>query len=344
MSYTLRGRLETRLAALVVTLVAAAVLAAIVHRWWPLVLGGVMAAIGVVLDVALYDRVLNYQPGWLALPLGAFELGLVVAAAHALLVPAPFWPAVALFSRRAGWRRSCSGTRCFPSCTSPTTRTAAELGRAGPALAVAALALLAGATGAGVCERPPTIYLLPLRRMHQGPLVLDERQTLVGRPGAVVRGGIKVRAGDVTIRNVAVVGGENGIDIEDARNVVLDRVSVAGFQLDGIHVRHASVAIHGCTIDSGQNAWAQGDRHLVRCRSADERGERLYRDRRPRGDRHALGGDDGDGQPRAPHQPARDFDHGDVDGDGRAQRRPRVRRGSGSTAAIVRCASSRTTS
>jgi hypothetical protein len=39
---------------------------------------------------------------------------------------------------------------------------------------------------------------------------------------------------------------------------VLDRVSVSGFELDGIHVRHANVAIHGCTIDSGRNPWAQG--------------------------------------------------------------------------------------
>ena len=39
---------------------------------------------------------------------------------------------------------------------------------------------------------------------------------LVGEPGAVVRGGIVVRANEVTIRHVTVVGGENGIDVEHA--------------------------------------------------------------------------------------------------------------------------------
>ena len=88
--------------------------------------------------------------------------------------------------------------------------------------------------------------------------MIDERQTLVGEPGAVVRGGIVVRASGVTIRNVTVIGGENGIEVDEARNVVLDRVSVSGAQLDGIHVRHSSVEIRNCTIDSGANPWAQG--------------------------------------------------------------------------------------
>ena len=40
-------------------------------------------------DVFAYDRVLEYQPGWAALPLGALELGLVIAVAHAASVRAP---------------------------------------------------------------------------------------------------------------------------------------------------------------------------------------------------------------------------------------------------------------
>jgi nitrous oxidase accessory protein NosD len=255
MSYTLRGRLETRLAAVLVTLVGAGVFAVVVHEWWPLVLGGVMAAVGAALDAALYDRVLDYQPGWLALPIGALELAIVMGAAYALHVEAPFWPAVALFA--AGWLAAqILGHALLPLVHLTYDQDGGELGRAGPVVAVAALALLAGATGMAYAQRPPTVYLAA--GVHRGPLVLDSRQTLVGRPGAVVRGGIKVRADDVTIRNVTVVGGENGIDVEEARGVVLDRVSVSGFELDGIHVRHANVAIHGCTIDSGRNPWAQG--------------------------------------------------------------------------------------
>ena len=75
MSFTLRGRLETRLAAVLVTLVAAVGLAFAVDSWWPLELAAVMAGVGLAADVAVYDRLLNYQPGWLALPLGAAELG-----------------------------------------------------------------------------------------------------------------------------------------------------------------------------------------------------------------------------------------------------------------------------
>ena len=51
MSYTLRGRLETRLAAALLPFLVAAVLAPILHKWWPLELAGLMLAIGLALDV-----------------------------------------------------------------------------------------------------------------------------------------------------------------------------------------------------------------------------------------------------------------------------------------------------
>ncbi|MDQ3066290.1 MAG: hypothetical protein M3R12_03920, partial [Actinomycetota bacterium] len=78
MSYTLRGRLETRLAAALLPFLAAAVLSPVVHKWWPLELVGLMTAIGLLLDVLVYHRLLAYQPGWLALPLGALELALTM--------------------------------------------------------------------------------------------------------------------------------------------------------------------------------------------------------------------------------------------------------------------------
>jgi nitrous oxidase accessory protein NosD len=131
-----------------------------------------------------------------------------------------------------------------------------ELGRAGPVVAAGIVALLTGAAGTAYAMRPPVVHLSS--GVHKGPLVIDRRETLVGEPGAVVHGGIIVRASDVTVRNVTVVGGENGIDVEDARNVVLDRVSVSGAKLDGIHVRDGSVEIRDCMIDSGTNPYAQG--------------------------------------------------------------------------------------
>ena len=52
MSYTLRGRFESRLAALVPVVAAACVLTAVIHRWWPVEAAGLMAGLGAVLDIA----------------------------------------------------------------------------------------------------------------------------------------------------------------------------------------------------------------------------------------------------------------------------------------------------
>jgi nitrous oxidase accessory protein NosD len=170
-------------------------------------------------------------------------------------VRAPLGPAVALFA--AGWLvAQILGHAVLPLVHLTYGQDGGELGRGGPLVGASVLVLLSAATGAAYATRPPTVYLSA--GVHQGPLVIDRRETLVGRPGAVVRGGILVRSSGVTIRGVVVVGGENGIDVEEARNVVLDRVSVSGALLDGIHVRHASVSIRNCTIDSGTNAYAQG--------------------------------------------------------------------------------------
>jgi nitrous oxidase accessory protein NosD len=255
MSYTLRGRIESRLAPVLFTLVIALALAVGESAWWPLQLAALMAGLGLTLDVLVYDRLLAYQPGWLALPLGAFELGLVMLAARGIGIGAPLAEAVALFA--AGWiAAQVLGHAVLPLARLTYAQDGGELGRAGPAFAVAVLAVLSGAAGTAYAMRPPVVHLSA--GVHQGPLVVDRRETLVGDRGAVVRGGIVVRADGVTVRNVSVVGGANGIEVDEARNVVLDGVSVTGAQLDGIHVRHSSVQIRNCSIDSGENPWAQG--------------------------------------------------------------------------------------
>ena len=63
MSFTLRGRIESRLAAALAPLLAACGLAAAVTEWWPLALAGTMIGVGLVFEVVL-DRRLDYQPGW----------------------------------------------------------------------------------------------------------------------------------------------------------------------------------------------------------------------------------------------------------------------------------------
>jgi nitrous oxidase accessory protein NosD len=80
--------------------------------------------------------------------------------------------------------------------------------------------------------------------------VITRSEKLIGERGAVVRGGIVIRASHVTVRNVAVLGGENGIDVEGAHNVVLEGVRVVGARMDGIHVRTSEVMIRDCVVDS----------------------------------------------------------------------------------------------
>jgi len=255
MSYTLRGRIESRLAPVLFTLALALALAAAERSWWPLQLAAVMAGVGLALDVLLYHPVLDYQPGWLALPLGAVELGLTMLVALGLGIGAPLAPAVALFA--AGWLAAqVLGHAVLPLARLTYAQDGGELGRAGVVLAAAVVAVLSGAAGTAYAMRPPVVHLGA--GVHRGPLVIDERETLVGESGAVVRGGIVVRASGVTIRNVAVVGGANGIEVDEARNVLLDGVFVSGAQLDGIHVRHSSVEIRNCNVDSGENPWGQG--------------------------------------------------------------------------------------
>ena len=118
----------------------------------------------------------------------------------------------------------------------------------GPAAAAAAAAVLASAGGVAWATQPPTVTLPA--GMHEGPLVLDREQTLEGEPGAVVRGGIVVTADGVTVRDVSVVGGENGIEVDGAQRVVLERVRVSGAPLDGINVRRSSVTIRDCLVQS----------------------------------------------------------------------------------------------
>ena len=62
----------------------------------------------------------------------------------------------------------------------------------------------------------------------------------------------------MTVKNVSVVGGENGITVDGVHGTVLDGVSVSGAKLDGIHVRLAGIMIKNCTVDMLGNALGQG--------------------------------------------------------------------------------------
>ena len=89
MSYTLRGRLQSRLAAAVLPFLVACGVALALAEWWPVELAGAMVAVGLVFDVVVYHRPLAYQPAWVALPLGFVELVATVLLARELGIDAP---------------------------------------------------------------------------------------------------------------------------------------------------------------------------------------------------------------------------------------------------------------
>lgn len=255
MSYTLRGRLETRAAVLVPLLVAACLIAALIREWWPLELAALMVGLVLVLDVVVYHRLLPYQPGWLAAPLGLLELGLLVVLMRDAEIEAPLGWAIALFA--GAWLLGQLLVHAvLPLGRLSYAEDGGELGRAGPVLAVAAAVLLAAAGGFAWSTRPPVVHLSAGE--HAGPIVLDHRQKLVGGDNAIARGGIRVTADDVTVEGVTVIGGEYGIDVEDAKNVVLKDVTVLNAKLDGIHVRHSEVHIKGCRVLSPPAPYTQG--------------------------------------------------------------------------------------
>ena len=145
-----------------------------------------------------------------------------------------------------GSSRRCSATRAFRSLRLSYAEDGGELGHVGRALAAAA-PLSARRRTRRRLDDAAADRAAPAGT-HEGPLVLDRPQQLVGEDGAVVRGGIVIRADDVTVRNVTVVGGENGIDVDVADDVVLDDVRVLGSPIDGIHVRRSSVTIRDCDV------------------------------------------------------------------------------------------------
>jgi len=254
-AYTLRGRVESRLAVTVAPLAAACALALVLRQWWPLELAVLMLAVGLLLDAAVYHRLFSYQPGWVTLPLGLLELAAVMGLALALGIAAPLPAAVGLFA--GAWLfAQVLGQAGFPLLHLSYGEDGGELGRAGPALAAVVLVLLAGAGGTAWATQPPTVHLAA--GVHPGPLVLDRPQKLVGERGAVVRGGIVVTSNSVTVRDVTVIAGEHGIEVDGARDVLLDGVRVVGARLDGINVRQGSVTIRDCLVEAPSGRYAQG--------------------------------------------------------------------------------------
>ncbi len=245
MSFTLRGRVESRLAAAVLPFLVACVVAFLTRDWWPLELVGAMVGVGLALDVFVYQRTLRYQPGWAAVPLGLLELGLTMALVRVFDIAAPLGPALWFFA--GSWLvMQILGHALLPYARLTYAEDGGELGSSGAGLALAASTALLVVLGTAAATQPPT-HVLP-SGLHEGPLVLDRPQTLKGAPGAVVRGGIVITSDGVTVRDLVVVGGENGIEVHDSTNVRLENVTISESKMDGIHARRSSLKVKGCSI------------------------------------------------------------------------------------------------
>ncbi|HJU48881.1 MAG TPA: right-handed parallel beta-helix repeat-containing protein [Gaiellaceae bacterium] len=255
MSYTLRGRVESRLAASVAPFVTACVLGLAVSAWWPVELAAAMVAAGLLLDALFYHRLVPYQPGWLAVPFGLVELALTMALVRLADVAAPLEPAVWFFA--ASWLvAQLLAHAGLPFLRLTYAEDGGELGRGGAVLSYGAVLALLGVVGVALVTQPPTVRLDA--GVHEGPITIDHSMVLEGEPGTVVRGGIVIRADDVTVRDIHVVGGQYGIDVDDAQDVALERVDVSGASLDAIHVRRSEVIIRDCTVDADSGRHVQG--------------------------------------------------------------------------------------
>ncbi len=142
MSYTLTGRLQSRL----VGTLPALLLALALHRWWAIELVALMLAVGAALDLLAYHRLLAYQAGWIAVPLALLELAIVIPAMYALGIAAPLRPALLLYA--VGFvGAQVLGHAVFPRLRLEYGESGGELGRGG-ALTAAAVAVTSSAASA----------------------------------------------------------------------------------------------------------------------------------------------------------------------------------------------------
>ena len=282
MSYTLRGRIESRLAAALLPFLAACAIALGLEAWWPVELAGAMIGAGLALDVGLYHRLLPYQPAWAAIPLGLLELTATMALVRLFDIAAPLEPALVVLRRLLG-RRAGSRSRGLAARRLTYAEDGGELGRSGVGLVALAPTVVLLVLGTAWATRPPTVHLSA--GVHQGPIVITtqpdprrraghDRQGRHRRPG-----GRRDRPRPGRDRRRVRHRGRSGRRRPPRERVGLGREA-------GRHPRSPLLADDPQLQDRQprQNLGA-GDRHLLLQRQAPQPGDGLHRRRRARGDR-----------------------------------------------------------
>ena len=147
MSYTLRGRIDSRLVAALLPVLAACTLAVALPAWWPVGLVALMLGVGLALDICVYDLI-EYQPGWAAVPLGLLELGLVMGLVRVLDWTPPLDGALAFFV--AAWvLAQVLAHSGYPVLALSYAQDGGELHRFGAAALVVTACVLVAAGGVG---------------------------------------------------------------------------------------------------------------------------------------------------------------------------------------------------
>jgi hypothetical protein len=92
-----------------------------------------------------------------------------------------------------------------------------------------------------------------------------------------------VAADGATVRDLAIVGGENGVSVMDVDGVTLDRVTVRGASMHGVEVSDGSVTVTDCVIEL-DGEYAQG----IEVRNSTGRPRSIVRGCRVSGGREGL--------------------------------------------------------
>lgn len=115
---------------------------------------------------------------------------------------------------------------------------------------------------------------------YPGPVTIDRRLAVMGRPGAVVEAGpqadaaISVMASGVTLRDFEVRGGLTGVYVREAEGVVLEDLKVAGAEMEGIDIADARATVDGVLVEDLVSPLSQG----IEIRNSEHRGTNVVRD------------------------------------------------------------------
>jgi len=111
-------------------------------------------------------------------------------------------------------------------------------------------------------EPGTTLHLPP--GQYDGPIVIDKPLTIVGEPGAVITGtvgepAVSILGTDhVTLRDLAIQGGELGIYVLGSGDVLIDHVQIRDAEWHGIFAHDAEIEVIDCLVSGLRASRPQG--------------------------------------------------------------------------------------